>query len=71
MSYKAKTITGAQARVRMLERRLRDMGLLLEQYSYERRLLARLCAKTPQFSNPMDVWEAEQVRDKILAGAKR
>lgn len=67
MTYKAKTISGAQARVRLLERRLFDSNLLLERYAYERRLLARLAAKTAQFSNPLDAWEAETVRDRILS----
>lgn len=67
MTYKAKTLSGAQARVRCLEKLLRDTRLLLAQFDRERRLLARLSADTPQFSSPLDVWEAQMVRDRILS----
>lgn len=30
--------------------------------------LAKLAARTPQFSNPIVAWEAEALRDRILAG---
>lgn len=33
----------------------------------ERRLLAMLAAETPQFDNPLIAWEAQELRDKILA----
>lgn len=33
------------------------------------RLLAKLAAKTPQFYNPLEVMEAEHVRDRWLSGA--
>lgn len=65
--YKAKTITGAQQRVRLLERRLDFAHKLLERYARERMLLARLASKTPQFSNPLEVLDAEKLRDNILA----
>jgi hypothetical protein len=29
-------------------------------------LMARLASKTPQFSNPLEVWDAEKLRDRIL-----
>ncbi len=67
MTYKAKTISGAQQRVRQLERHLTLVTRLLDEAAKDRRLLARLAAKTPQFSNPIDVWRAEKVRDRVLA----
>lgn len=33
----------------------------------QRLMLARLAAETPQFNNPLHVYEAQQLRDKILA----
>lgn len=38
----------------------------LSQCSYERRLLARLAAETPQFVNPLEVAAAKHLRDKTL-----
>lgn len=66
MSYKAKTITGAQARVRMLERRIQKMDEMIGRIAAERRLMARLAADTPQFSSPLDVRAAKKIRDRIL-----
>jgi hypothetical protein len=57
--YKARSLTGAQARVRMLEKQ-RD------QAHYECQQLAKLAATGPTFFNPMDVWNAEAIRDRIL-----
>lgn len=36
----------------------------------ERKMLARLAAKTPQFFNPIEGWAAEKLRDDILAGRR-
>jgi hypothetical protein len=33
----------------------------------ERQLLARLAADEPQFSNPLHVYEAQRLRDEVLA----
>jgi hypothetical protein len=33
----------------------------------ERQLLARLAADEPQFFNPLHVYEAQQLRDEVLA----
>lgn len=71
MTYKAKTITGAERRVRELQRDLRRVRKLLAEYASERRALARLAAETPQFSNPLDVWEAKAIRDRILSASQR
>jgi DNA-binding MarR family transcriptional regulator len=38
-----------------------------EQLERECRLLAKLAARTPQFDNPLQIYEAEKVRDKWLA----
>lgn len=66
VTYKAKTLSGAQARVRTLERRITHLVGLIDKLDKERRALAKLAAKEPMFFNPLDVWEAEKVRDRIL-----
>lgn len=46
----------------------RDEALeTLTRYARERRLLAMLAADTPQFDNPLDALEAQEIRDHILA----
>lgn len=65
--YRAKTLSGAQAEVRRLRRQLEECRELLAQFDRERRLMARLAADTPQFSNPLVVWEARKLRDGLLA----
>lgn len=47
------------------------MGKLLERFDRERKILARLAAETPQFSNPLHVFAAQKVRDDILANLRR
>ena len=66
-TYTAITLSGAQRRVRELLRQVRDRDNLLDQWARERRLLAMLAAETPQFHNPLVVWEAKMMRDMILA----
>lgn len=67
--YKAKSLIGAQRRVRELQKQVRDRDNLLNTFDKERRLLAELSADTPQFYNPLVVMEAKQIRDRILKGA--
>lgn len=69
--YKAKSLSGAQKRVRQLEKLLATASGLLERYAKERWLLARLAEKNPQFDNPLIAWEAERIRDEILKGPAR
>jgi hypothetical protein len=64
--YKAKSITGAQIRVRQLERLLGKYKDLVNKFDKDRILLAKLAAKTPQFFDPLVAMEAEQLRDRIL-----
>ena len=64
--YKAKTITGAQARVRLLERQLAECHELLREFDVERKALAKLAANGPAFNSPLEAIHAEQVRDRIL-----
>lgn len=64
--YTAKTLTGAQAAVRRLQRLVDEQSRLLQQYHEERKLLARLAAKGPAFDNPLVAFEAERVRDAVL-----
>lgn len=65
--YKARTLSGAEREVRQLRRQLARTCELLERYARDRRLLAMLAAKTPQFDNPLLAMEAERVRDDVLA----
>lgn len=64
--YKAKSLTGAQARVRQLLKLHEGTTTLLEQYARERVMLAKLASKVPLFDNPLHVWEVEKIRDRIL-----
>jgi hypothetical protein len=64
--YKAKSLAGAQRRVRDLERQISERNTLLERWAHERLMLAKLAAETPQFFNPLTVMEAQQIRDAIL-----
>lgn len=65
-TYRAKSLSGAERRVRELLRVNAKTSELLDRYARERRLLAQLAAKTPQFDNPLLVYEAERIRDEIL-----
>lgn len=76
--YKARTTTGAQARVRQLEKLVtwyeqhcRKLEGMLDQAHHEANLeanlLAKLAAKGPCFYNPLVVWEVEALRDRRLA----
>lgn len=67
MAYKARTLSGAQDRVRRLENLNARLMAMLDRWDQERKLLARLAADTPQFDNPLQVAEAKQLRDSILA----
>ncbi len=65
--YQAKSLAGAQRRVRELSKQLKQMSDVLTRFQLERNLLAKLAAKGPAFYNPLDVYAAEQLRDRILA----
>jgi hypothetical protein len=66
MAYKAKTITGAQARVRQLENLVRQYDRLSTRLNNERNLMAKMAADGPCFFNPLDAMAAKVVRDRIL-----
>jgi hypothetical protein len=53
-------------RIRQLERQIQAHNEILDRWKNERTLLAKLSAETPQFSNPLHVYEAKQIRDEIL-----
>ncbi len=65
--YTAKSLASAQRVVRQLRKQIKERDELLTRFDIERRLLARLAADTPQFSNPMDLWAAKRIRDRILS----
>jgi hypothetical protein len=72
--YKAKTLSGAERRVRTLERLLEDARKdrdlwksRAESWHGERRVLAKLAADTPHFWSPLDAANAKRLRDTVLA----
>jgi hypothetical protein len=64
--YKGKTLQGAVRRIGQLQNQVEECHALLNQWSYERMLMAKLAADSPQFSNPLDVVTAKRIRDGIL-----
>lgn len=64
--YTARTLAGATRRVRQLEDQICVLDAIARRYRDERRLLAMLAARTPQFDNPLVVMEVEKLRDEIL-----
>lgn len=64
--YKGKSLKGAIRRVRELEAQLVERDELLDCFNYERKMLAKLAADTPQFYSPVAAMEAKQIRDQIL-----
>lgn len=64
--YKAKSLKAAERNVRSLLKQRAERDELLNIFDRERKLLAKLAAKTPQFYNPFDVMEAEKIRDVLL-----
>lgn len=72
--YKAKSIEGAQRKVRSLQRDIEQWRALvgdLERYlvreQHTSRLLARMAAEGPAFDNPLVAMEAKNRRDQKLA----
>lgn len=64
--YKAKSLKGAQTRVRQLVKQIVTLHELLNRFALERELMAKLAADSPQFDNPLVVYEAKKIRDRIL-----
>ena len=64
--YKARSIEGAETRVRQLQKQYDDLDKLARKYHLERNLLAMLSATGPCFNNPLEAMMAEQVRDDVL-----
>ena len=65
--YKAKSIAGAERRVRELQKRNAKLLEYLDRSDGEVKALAKLAATGPTFFNPTEIWEAEKLRDEILA----
>jgi len=53
--------------IREMSQKATEQQHLIEGLHKERVALARLAAKGPAFSNPIEAWEAEALRDLILA----
>jgi len=82
LAHQADAIRELQRRVRTLTKRLRAAERTAQlraverdqaiadnrQLRRERLQLAKLAAPTPQFFNPRVVWDAQALRDRILAG---
>ena len=64
--YKARSLKNAEVTVRQCRKQIAQCHKLMERWSHERKMLARLAAPSPQFSNPFDVIEAQKIRDSIL-----
>lgn len=64
--YQAKTLSGAQARVRLLERRLREMDALLGKYQDDLETMLKLAADGPAFNNPIEAAVAKGRRNVLL-----
>lgn len=64
--YKAKSLKNAEKIVRNLRKQIRECLKLLDRFYHERKLMAKLAADSQQFSNPLVVAEAKQIRDRIL-----
>lgn len=72
-SYKAKSLSGAERRVRSLfkekkalQAQVESLTKSIDQMDKERLWLAKLASKQPMFDNPLHIWEVEKIRDAIL-----
>lgn len=63
MAYKAKTLSGAQKRVRQLESRIVRLAAI---HHRERVLLALLASGSHNFQSPYNEVAARKLRDSIL-----
>lgn len=64
--YVARTITGAQRRVRQLENQVALWRKMHEVAAQERDACALLAAEGPAFKNPLRIIEAKKIRDRVL-----
>lgn len=64
--YKPRSLAGAADYVRCLRNQIDAYEEHAKRANKGLRLLAMLAAKGPAFSNPLDAWEAETIRDDIL-----
>lgn len=64
--YVAKSLSGAQARVRQLTRIVAEYDRLAGEFKRDRDLMAKLAADGPCFNNPLEAIAGKQVRDRIL-----
>jgi outer membrane murein-binding lipoprotein Lpp len=65
-TYKAKSITGAQTRVRQLSKRVEELAAMVEILAEDRSILARLASKAPHFDRPVQAARAESIRNNVL-----
>ena len=65
--YKAKSLSGAQAEVRKLRKQVANLVAILNQSNHDMLLLANLASDKAEFYNPLQVMEAKNIRNRILA----
>jgi hypothetical protein len=64
--YQAKTLSGAQAYVRSLQKQVDHIIKLFEECHSDRLLMARIAADGPAFNNPLEAMAAKLRRDELL-----
>lgn len=65
--YKAKSLNGAQTRVRQLSKQVNELNQIAGRYHEAMILCAKLAADGPAFYNPLHIAAAKKVRDDVLA----
>lgn len=64
--YKAKSISGAERKVRRLQKTVAEYEAIIDRFKHEQMMLAKLAATGPAFMNPFNVIAAEKLRDDLL-----
>jgi hypothetical protein len=67
--YRARTLAGAEKRVRQLQARIQEYELICKRLQSEQVALAMLAAGKPMFYNPIHVAKALKLRDAVLRRA--
>lgn len=60
------SLKSAVRAVRRLRKQVAERDALINIFDSDRRLMAKLAADKPQFSNPLEVMEANKIRDLLL-----
>ena len=65
-AYKAKSLSGAERKVRDMQKVIDSLKDVIARFDAERVMLAKLAAKGPAFYNPLEAAAAEKIRDELL-----